>query len=157
MGYDLEIIKKAPSDPLMIQYLQPCYQRIVEPMREDIKTLMIEFRITSESELIQSNLKTLISKENAYDSKRKYKRTVKLDDIAISSEDASAIFDLNKKALISSYKHEFRKLIQEKFDPEDEDTHEGEITQNMAVALYLATYFPLNKHEDKKIIELFSL
>ena len=48
-------------------------------------------------------------------------------------------------------------MVRDKFDPEDDDTKKGEITKNMAVSLYLATYFPLTVEKDKKLIDDYSL
>lgn len=53
---DQTIVKYARKNQALLQYLVPIYERIVQPMENRLKKLVIELNICSEAELFASNM-----------------------------------------------------------------------------------------------------
>ncbi|CDW77053.1 rna-directed rna polymerase [Stylonychia lemnae] len=132
-----QILQKCSNFKLLNHYLPKVFKSIVKPMEVQFRQLMITFKLQSEAQLFACDLKFKLCDEqmnNFYKNEPGYK-----------SEESLIILNNKISQIITKFQEKFKSLVNEarneKFDMQAEE--------NIAVALYLCTYFHTNNQSCK--------
>jgi hypothetical protein len=119
----------------MHKYLVRCYEKIVKPMSLYFKKIMMYFQLANEGELFACDLKFRLCHLLDQDDKMVY-----LGDPGSKIEDAISNLNTMKRQITEKFQGILNELIHE-------GTASGDANckLNVSVALYLATYFDVNK------------
>jgi hypothetical protein len=120
---------------LVLEYLPMCYDEIVQPMSQVFRKIMSFFHLSVEGELYSSDLKFRLSYIRGKDQNLQY-----TGDSGMKQENTISNLNTLKRFHTSRFQ-EILKLILTKYLPTDPHAK-----LNLAVAIYLATYFHPSNH-----------
>ena len=98
-----DIILLAKDCGKMLSYLVPCYERIVKPMSEQIKKIMLNFYIATEGEFFSCDLNCRINSSYA----SRGQKPQHFSDPSANNKDASENLKMMKTVFITFFKSEF--------------------------------------------------
>lgn len=131
---DQRILSKITNPSKFHTYLPIVFQRIVKPMEQQLKSLMVVFKLSNEAAIFASDLKHRLFEDSMY-----------RNEIGVRPEDSLIILNQKLFGLIEKYQGILNEMIAESTEKD------FKAQAHLSIAVYFASYF----HQENESCKIY--